>query len=465
MEKMSFQALLDATKGRQGCKSDVFDPADSFITGVKTDSRKVEPGDLFVAIKGEHFDGNDFIAQVLDKGAAAVFATKAYCDPRVIVVEDSVKALMDAAKAYRKRYYAFTVGVTGSVGKTSTKEMIYAVLSSRHKTLKTQGNHNNEIGLPLTLFELDDSFRYAVIEMGMSGFNEITELSKVARPNVGVITNIGISHIEVLGSRENILKAKLEIVNGMSSDAPLVLNVDDDMLREAADSLDRPVMTYGIDTPAEITASSIKANGYSTEFDINAYGQSYHAVIPTIGKHNVYNALAAFVVGLTVDIPPQGIIKGLASYQNATMRQEIRTVGPCRFIVDCYNASPDSMRAAMNVLSEFDDKGMGRRVAVLGDMLELGAISEEQHFEIGRYAARSKIDVLVCVGDMARHIKRGAVATGMRNVSMFEDKAEAAAYLEKILLPHDTVLFKASRGVALEQVIDPLTKAMTAKAQ
>lgn len=460
MEKMSFQALLAATGGKPGCRSDVFDPAECYITGVKTDSRQIVPGDLFVAIKGERADGSDYIPQVLEKGAAAVFSEKPYCDPRVIVVENSVRALMDAAKAYRKMFFPFLVGVTGSVGKTSTKEMIYAVLSSRHKTLKTEGNHNNEIGMPLTLFELDDSFRYAVIEMGMCNFNEITELSKVARPNVGVITNIGVSHIEVLGSRENILKAKLEIVNGMSSDAPLILNIDDDMLRKAADTLDRPVMTYGVNAPAEITAANIRVNGYSTEFDIVAYGQTYHAAIPTIYRHNVYNALAAFAVGLTVDMTPQEIIKGLASYQNAAMRQEIRTVGAYRFIVDCYNASPDSMRAALGVLSDIEDGGKGRRIAVLGDMLELGEISEQQHYEIGALAARSKLDLLICVGDMARHIKRGAIATGMRNVMMFEDKTLAADHLAKLLLPGDVVLFKASRGVALEQVVDAVTAAV-----
>ncbi len=464
MEKMSYAALLNAVKGTPGCKSDVFDQNETYITGVKTDSRTVTAGDLFVAIKGEHFDGHDFIPQVLEKGASAVLSGKAYPDPRVIVVEDTVRGLMDAAKEYRKRYYPFTVGVTGSVGKTSTKEMIYAVLSSDHKTLKTLGNHNNEIGLPLTLFELSDSYRYAVIEMGMSGFGEITELSKIARPSVGVITNIGVSHMEVLGSRENICKAKLEIVNGMSSDAPLILNLDDDMLAAAIDTLDRPVMTYGIDSPAEITAENITVNGYSTEFDIEAYGMSIHAVIPTVGRHNVYNALAAFAVGLTVDMTPQEIVRGLAGYRNASMRQEIRQVGDHRFIVDCYNASPDSMKAALRVLTELDDGKKGRRIAVLGDMLELGAISEQQHYAIGQFAARTNLDLLVCVGDMARHIKRGAIATGLRNCLMFEDKAEAAAYLEKVLLPRDTVLFKASRGVALEQVIDPLTKALGAKA-
>ncbi len=463
MERMTYAAVLNAVKGRPGCKSDVFDQFGTYITGVKTDSRKVEAGDLFVAIKGEHFDGHDFIAQVLEKGASAVLSEKVYADPRVIVVENTVRALMDAAYAYRKNFYTFTVGVTGSVGKTSTKEMIYAVLSSKHKTLKTLGNHNNEIGLPLTLFELSDSYRYAVIEMGMSGFGEIEALSKIARPNVGVITNIGVSHMEVLGSRENIMQAKLEIVKGMSSDAPLVLNLDDDMLATAVDTLDRPVMTYGIDSFAEITADNIKTNGYSTEFDIDAYGQIVHATIPTVGKHNVYNALAAFAVGLSVNMTPQEIVKGLASYQNAAMRQEIRSVANRQFIVDCYNASPDSMRAALRVLTELDDGKKGRRIAVLGDMLELGSISEEQHYAIGQFAARAGVDVLICIGDMARHIKRGAVATGMRNVLMFEDKTEAVGYLEKLLLPHDTVLFKASRGVALEQVIEPLSKSLNAK--
>lgn len=454
MEKMSVQAILHAVNGKPGCKSDVFNPAENYITGVKTDSRKIEPGDLFVAIKGEHFDGNDYIEQVLQKGAGAVLASRSYPDPRVIVVEDTVRALMDAAKEYRRRFYTFTVGVTGSVGKTSTKEMIYAVLSSEQKTLKTEGNHNNEIGLPLTLFELDDSFRYAVIEMGMCDFGEITELSKVAAPNIGVITNIGVSHIEVLGSRDNILKAKLEIVNGMSADAPLILNMDDDKLKETAETLDRPVVTYGINEPAEIRGSNIQTRDFTTEFDISAYGQTYHAMIPTIGKHNVYNALAAFAVGLAVDLAPAKIIKGLANYQNAAMRQEIREVGSCKFIVDCYNASPDSMRASLSVLSDIST--IGRRIAVLGDMLELGEISKEQHYEIGRFTARCKLDIVVCYGDMARHIKRGAVAAGMRNVVFFEDKAEITEYLKKIMGVGDVLLFKASRGMALEDIIEPV---------
>ncbi len=458
MEKMSFQAILKATGGRQGCKSDIFDAAQAYITGVKTDSRKIAPGDLFVAIKGEHFDGNAYVEQALQKGAAAVLTVRNVCDPRVIVVEDTVKALMATAKAYRRNFFAFVVGVTGSVGKTSTKEMIYAVLSAHHKTLKTDGNHNNEIGLPLTLFELDDSYRYAVIEMGMSGFGEITELSKVAYPNVGVITNIGISHIEVLKSRENILKAKMEIVNGMQSDAPLILNTDDDLLRKTAETLERPALTYGIDQYADIMASNIRINGYSTEFDITAYGLSHHAVIPTIGKHNVYNALAAFAVGLTVDMQPQQIIKALFHYQNAAMRQEIKEIGGCKFIIDCYNASPDSMKAALSVLSDIECTGAAKRVAVLGDMLELGEISEEQHFEIGKFASRSKLDILICYGDMARHIKRGALISGMRSVVFFDKKEEASAYLTKVLRKGDVVLFKASRGMALEEIIEQTQK-------
>ncbi|MDF2567779.1 MAG: murF, partial [Oscillospiraceae bacterium] len=343
-------------------------------------------------------------------------------------------------------------GITGSVGKTSTKEMIYYVLSQKYKTLKTQGNLNNEIGLPMTLLNLDRSYQAAVIEMGMSNRGEISRLSLTACPNIGVITNIGVSHIENLGSRENILKAKLEILDGIIDDSPIVLNADDDMLSTVDEFLQREIIFYGINNPeADIRAVDIVQQNMTTEFDIVYYGNKVKARIPAIGIHNVYNALAAFCVGLIGEVDVADIIKGIASYKPAGMRQNVVVKEGVTVIEDCYNASPDSMKAALNVLSEIDTQG--KRFAVLGDMLELGEVSEKLHFDVGVLASESKADVLVCYGEQARHIAQGAVSNGMTNVLAFDDKEDVSNYLKQNVKFGDAVLFKASRGMKLEEVI------------
>lgn len=454
MEKLSIRQIAYAVGVDIDLEGSNLDKSsDVYACDISIDSRKVKDNDLFVAIKGESFDGHEYIRKAYDSGATIFISEKAVEDvPNIIIVPDTRKALLDLARYYRRLFSTFIIGVTGSVGKTSTKEMINAVLEFKNCTLKTQGNHNNEIGLPLTIMKLDHSHVYGVIEMGMSGFGEISALSKVAQPNVAVITNIGVSHIEILGSRENILKAKLEILDGMSTDAPIILNTDDDMLRAATCYIERPVVTIGIDSDADITASNIESSNWQTKFMINYYGKTIQAVIPVMGKHNVYNALVAFAVGLMADIDPVNIVKAYMLYQNASMRQEILCKNGITIIKDCYNASPDSMMASLSVLNDFQTTG--RRFAVLGDMLELGEVSDDSHFEIGKYIGSSKIDYLVCYGDMARHIKRGAVVVGMKNVSFFEDAQEIARYLKSQLAQGDVVLYKASRGVKLEEVIN-----------
>ncbi len=451
MERLTVNQIAQAVEGQLVRPSS----ENLFVSSITIDSRKVVADSLFVAIKGENFDGHDYIEGAYNDGATVCVSERDIPQlQNIIVVKDTRKALLKLAAYYRRLFSTFVVGVTGSVGKTSTKEMINAVLSFKHKTLKTKGNLNNEIGLPLTIMGLEYSHAYAIIEMGMSNFDEIKELSIVAQPNVGVITNIGISHIEVLGSRENILKAKLEILEGMSNDAPLILNTDDDMLRSAAGYVERPIVTIGIDNYADISASNIEVSNWQTKFDINFFGKKISAVIPIMGKHNVYNALAAFAVGLMADIEAENIVKSFMLYQNASMRQEVSSKNGITSIKDCYNASPDSMIASLSVLNEF--KTTGRKFAVLGDMLELGEISKEKHFEIGRYVGCSRIDNLICYGDLARHYKRGAVVVGMKEVCYFEDKEAIVNYLKTHLKPGDVVLYKASRGVKLEEVINLL---------
>ena len=449
MEKLSLKRVAQAV--HSSCESEIL------VHSVCIDTRKIEEGCLFIAIKGDNFDGHDFIDQAFELGAVGVISSIPMPHRSdVILVEDTRTALLELATYYKSLFNVFTVGVTGSVGKTSTKEMIYAIINKKGTTLKTQGNFNNEIGMPLTMFKLDSSFKQVVLEMGMSGLGEISTLSKVCNPNVGVITNIGVSHIEILGSRENILKAKIEIIEGMSYDAPLVLNADDDMLRTVNCECEHPVVYYGIDSPADIYARDIIQDRNTTKFVIHYYGKSINAVIPSIGKHNVYNALAGFCVGLIAQMSPEDIVTAMRCYQNSGLRQNISMMGGVTLIADCYNASPDSMMAALDVITNIECSGS--RICVFGDMLELGEYSGNAHIEVGKAVARTSVDTLICYGEQAKEIKRGAIMVGMKNVLHFDDKKEIVEHLIKHAKPDDAIIFKASRGMKLEEVITQLNE-------
>ncbi len=450
MEKLTLQEIAGAVGGEMAAGFD------TEILSVSTDTRKIEPGSLFIPIKGERFDGHDFIEKALRLGAAAVLSERPVdCGPGAVYVPDTRTAYLRLAGWYRRRFPVSVVGVTGSVGKTTTKEMIAAVLDSKYRTLKTEGNHNNEIGLPATLLELDSSYQMAVIEMGMSHFGEISRLSQCAAPNIGVITNIGVSHIENLGSREGILRAKLEILDGMERQAPLVLNADNDLLGRAAEELDREVLYYGIENEiAEIRAVDIIEQKLSTEFDIVYYGKRIHAKLPAIGRHNVYNALAAFGVGLSMEIEPGKMAAALGTYIPSGMRQRIVGSHGMTLIEDCYNASPDSMRAAIGVLAGMECGG--RRIAVLADMLELGEISGKAHREVGKLAAESGLDLLLCYGESAAEIAEAARANGLTDTYHFQTKEALAKELRRQTQPGDCILFKGSRGMKLEEVIEKL---------
>lgn len=294
--------------------------------------------------------------------------------------------------------------------------------------------------------------------MGMSDFGEIRDLTNVAKPNAGVITNIGVSHIETLGSRENILKAKLEIAEGMSPDAPLILNKDDALLETVSFKLDRPVIYYGIENKtADVIASNIESDSESTSFDIGFFGKTAKAVIPTIGKHNIYNALAGFCVGLVNEMEPSEIIKAMMDYQNSGMRQNILKIGGRTVVADCYNASPDSMKSAIDVITSLECEG--KRVCVFGDMLELGELTKEAHLEVGKAVSRNgKIDMLLCTGERAENIKRGAILLGMKNVRFFNDKDELKSFILNNVEKGDAIIYKASRGVKLEEVMNAVNK-------
>lgn len=445
--QMNLREIEEATSGKLFGKN-------LTVSAVTIDSREASAGALYVAIRGDRFDGHDFCASAVENGASAVVCER---PPEVeipyILVESTRQALLDIAKFHRAHCADVKiVGLTGSVGKTTTKEMVYAVLSEQFRAIKTEGNLNNEIGMPKTLFRLTESTEAAVIEMGMSDFGEIERMTLACRPNLAIITNIGVSHIEFLGSRDGILQAKTEILKGMPHGAPLILNGDDDKLWGYKNT-DYKQIYFGIENPqAEIRAEHMEtANGETAFVVCFDGGKTQRVTIPTVGKHNVYDALAAFAAGLCFGIPPQKIADGLRNYVPTGMRQRIKNVAGVTVIEDCYNASPDSQKAALNVLSSLP---AARKIAVLGDMLELGAFSEEAHRAVGTYAAQSHVDILFCFGKASVWIA-DAAKDSVRTMH-FTDKSALTEALISTVQAGDAVLFKASRGMALEEVIQKL---------
>ncbi len=448
MEKLTIQEIAKALG--TNCSRD------GEVLSLCTDSRQITPGCLFVAIQGENFDGHDFIAAALDQGAACALAHHPGDFPRdrVLMVEDTLKALLALSAWYRDRMPARVVGITGSVGKTTTKEMVAAVLSARLSTIKTQGNMNNEIGAPKTLLTIGRDTQAAVIEMGMCGFGEIRDLALAAKPEIGVITNIGVSHMEQLGSRENILRAKLELAECLPDKAPLFLCGDNDLLAQI--KIPRlSIVFYGIDNQnSDICGTIENSTPYSTEFTISWKGKRWQAAIPGAGRHLVLNALAAFGVGVTMGMEPEEAIAALRDYVPSGMRQRVVDHHGVTVIEDCYNASPDSMAAALDTLSRFPAEG--RRIFAASDMLELGAISRRCHRQVGEQAARAGIDLLLAWGEMAEEIVLGAREKGMENARFFREKAAFAQALAETVAPGDLVWFKGSRGMKLEEVVQEL---------
>ena len=444
MQKIKFSEIAEAVGGTLHGK-------DGEIISVSTDTRTIEKGSLFVCIKGENFNAHLFASQAAEKGAVCIMAEeKVECECSVIYVSSTRQAQLDLARFYREKFSIPVVGITGSVGKTTTKEMISCVMEAKYKTLKTEGNFNNDIGVPRMIFRLDESYGAAVLEMGMSALREISVLTKAVRPTCSVISNIGVSHIENLGSRENILKAKLEILEGMEEGSTLFVNGDDDMLSTVEDSSFN-IVRYGIDGEnLDYTAINILQDNEKTEFEIQYDGKCRKIVLPTIGIHNVYNALAAFAVGIYHGISAEECASALEKYVPSGMRQKIVRKNGIIFIEDCYNASPDSQKASMNALMLIDGK---RHIAVIGDMLELGSYSEKAHREVGEYAAEKNVDILFTYGKEAEFSADSARKAGLENVLVFSDKALLAERLLEILEEGDVVSFKASRGMRLEEVI------------
>lgn len=451
MEQIRLSEIVKAVNGSYG-----YD-ADMMIDNISTDTRTISEDSVFLALKGARFDGHDFAAKAMELGAQAVITERAVEGARCIIVDSTAKALLDLAGYYRDRFDIHLVGVTGSVGKTTTKDMIALVVAQKYKTLKTQGNLNNEIGMPKTLFGLDKDTQAAVIEMGMSARGEISRMSMCCKPTVCVITNIGVSHIEKLGSQENILAAKLEILDGAKQGAPLILSMDDKFLANAEVHGLRKVYYYSVKNKnCDVYAKNIISKGGGVNFDICFGMQIVHARLNCIGVHNVKNALAAFCVGLALEVPVDDILTGIESFRPEGLRQNITRKSGINFVVDCYNAAPDSMKSSISMLDQVETDGM--RYCILADMLELGEKSSEFHKTVGKYVAQSNADRLYCYGELARNYIIGAVENGFdRNRCMhFSDRDELADYLKSKLKNGDSVLLKGSRGMALEEVFKAL---------
>ncbi len=434
-------------------------PEGVVITGVATDNRKVKPGFVFVAVRGERVDGHDYAKAACEAGAAFVVAEhgiEGVSARKTAVVPDVLDAMIAMGGNYRRQFSPLTVGVTGSVGKTTTKEFCAGVFSAFGDTLKTEGNQNNEIGMPNTLFRLTEDTSYAVVEMGMQNLGEIRKLALAARPDVAIITKIGVAHIETLGSIEAVLEAKLEIADGLPFGGPLVLNGDDERLWCAAlPSGVRPVFAGIQNARCEVRALSIEKRGAGQGFLISDVQFGEHEVyIPALGLHNVENALLAYTAATRIGLNADAVAASLARYEPAGKRQRISTRGGVTLIEDYYNANPDSMKAALAILA--DTPTSGRRIAVVGDMRELGAAAEEAHLALGDEAAATGVRVLVTVGGLAALAAGRAKKSGV-DTHVFETNADAAAFLRQAVQTGDSLLLKASRALQFEEIAEALT--------
>ena len=425
------------------------------VSGVVIDSRLIAPDHLFIATVGERVDGHDYIASAHSKGAAAVVCEKVPVDCNIpyILVENSFVALKQIAAWYRNQLSIKVVGITGSVGKTSTKEFISSVLSQKYQVLKTEGNFNNEIGLPLTILKIRDHHEVAVLEMGISDFGEMHRLSEIARPDICVLTNIGQCHLENLGSREGILKAKSEIFDFMKEEGFVCLNGDDDMLVTIHEVKGNKPVRFGFGEQNDVMATDLITLGlFGSTCNIWVKGKSFLATVPQPGEHMVLNALAATSVGALLGLTCEEIAAGISMVKALGGRSNIIRQENCTIIDDCYNANPVSMKSALDLLNIADT----RKVAILGDMFELGVNEAKLHGEVGAYATEKGIDVLICVGNLSYHMYQAAAEHKKENLHYYKTREELISFLPELIKRDDTILIKASHGMGFESIVKAL---------
>ncbi len=453
MKAISINDIIKATKGTIiNCDNN------KIITSITTDSRKIEKGCLFIPIIGQNFDGHDFIEQAFEKGAICCLSSKKdNYSKNIIYVKDTKKALGDIARFYRGLFDVKICAITGSVGKTTTKDIIASVLSQKYKTLKTQGNFNNDIGLPLTIFNINEEHEAVVLEMGMNNFGEISYLTNIAKPDVAVITNVGVSHIENLGSREGILKAKCEIFEGLKSTA--ILNADDDMLiniKNDPNFIRFNKIWFGTNDSNDFYVDNIIDNGIEgISCTIHNCDKYFDVNMSTPGKHMVLNALAAAAVGTVFGVEAKDIKKGIECFLPTGMRMEISKIPEYEItlINDSYNANPVSTMASIDVLA----KSNGLKTAILGDMFELGSFAPTLHYNVGKYAAKNKIDNIICIGELSLNMYKGAMSVKDNGVYYYNNIEEFFKAIEyNMFLKGQTVLIKASHGMAFSRIADRL---------
>lgn len=454
MKNISFEQIAKSCNGLYaGSEED----KKKCISSITIDSRKIEQGSLFVAIKGERVDGHTFVEGAYEKGAVCCLVEEApaHVNGPYIQVESCQQAIKDIAEYYRQSLDIKVVGITGSVGKTSTKEMIASVLEQKYSVLKTQGNFNNEIGVPLTIFSIREAHQVAVLEMGISDFGEMHRLSKMVRPDIAVMTNIGLCHLENLKSRDGILKAKSEIFDFAKDSCTAVLNGDDDKLITLKGREGIHAKFYGLEDGNDIYAANIVDKGLEgIQCDICCEAGTVNVWIPIPGMHMVYNALAGAQVGLQLGLTLEEIKAGIEALQPTGGRNHILQVNQMTVIDDCYNANPVSMRSSLDVLS----KAEGHKVAILGDMGELGTDEKLLHYEVGEYAAEKDIDLLLCVGTLCEEMKKGADSVKDSNTEVvhFGKREDLTASLKKYVKAGDTILVKASHFMQFEQVVEAI---------
>lgn len=437
-------------------------------TGVSIDSRTIGEGELFFAVKGDRFDGHDFVGEALDRGAVGAVVSRSRFgrdfhlfqgEKPAIPVQDTIFALQELAKHYRSKFDLPVVAVTGTNGKTTTKDMIAAVLSRKYKVLKTEGNFNNHIGLPLTVLNLEAKHQVAAIEMGMSGFGEIRRLSKVSDPTMGVLTNVGPAHLEFFGSVERIAAAKAELLEYLTEPRVAVLNADDDLVMRHKEKVGGKIVTFGMEKEADVRG--IYMGNYAklgSRFRVNG---GLEICLRLLGKHNVYNSLAAVAVGREFGVREQDIKAALEQIQASPMRMEWVEMAGVGVINDAYNANPISVKMALETLTE--TKGDGKRIAILGDMLELGEAGLQAHRRIGKVVATLGIDYLLSFSQLSKFMADGAIESGMARdrVDHFVDKGELIERIGELVAPGDIILVKGSRKMRLEEVVEGLKERLS----
>lgn len=456
MEFITLDNIINAVDGEKLVEGNIHK-----FNKVSTDSRKIEKDSIFIALKGDNFNGNNYITEASNKGAALCIIDEVNFEPKnlnpstsIIKVKDTKKSLLDLAKYYRSTLDLKIIGITGSTGKTTTKDMTCSLLSEKFKVFKTKGNFNNEIGLPLMIFNLDNSYDIAILEMGMSNFGEIHNMTEAAVPDIAIITNVGVSHIENLKTRKNILKSKLEITDFFNSGSTLILNVDNDLLmEESKKDVPYKVIKTGTEKTADIKATNIKYNENSISFDIVTDNKLVYSEfkLNVPGKHNVLNALLAIVCGKIFNMSYEEMQNGIKNLSMTSMRLDIVKGEKFTIIDDCYNASPDSIKAAIDVLKSI--KG-NRKIAVLGTMRELGEDSYNLHKEVSSYAKDQSVDVLITLGEFSNAYGDGF--ENNKNFKTFEDIDKINEFLNVFIKKDDIILVKASRAMKFEKIVEAL---------